>query len=507
MLARIALIVRRSNVHRNESKELAANLLCSSSLAQPTCSHKFAQVSNSCGYESWAREHQRCIHISSYSSASSPRASTHAGAEGIRFSYFQEDARRIFRDWVRKNTPFTSPPSITNIKTVYLPFWSFTANVTATDVKSGATKLRRHGVSGPTLQVYAGHDIPRAMTEVLKANAALASPFSSDMLEAGPGVSVDVEPFAVYESTAWQVAREAHIYHERDLHSDLLFDKFYFDEVESRRVMVPAHIVEYKYLFETFRVYVNGATGDAFGIQQQPVFGGMPKTMQFIDKDRLVHLLERLPLNREMLTALANLLVLGMRPLAKILFWPPFFVGALLTVGGYVAARSTASIRQQRSAFVEWDATRKAEQRAQAAMTDDWQFRPQGRTRADKREERAHEEYSRPYQHKTSTAGSTKTSYSSTYTPPRYQKLMPVDAEDYYDVLGIYDLGKNAQLKDIQAAFRRELMKYHPDHQQETNYDPTECSERTRLIIKAYGVLRDQGKRSTYDYNYTKKRR
>jgi hypothetical protein len=38
---------------------------------------------------------------------------------------------------------------------------------------------------------------------------------------------------------------------------------------------MPAHVVEYSYMTETFRVFINGCTGQAYGIQQQSIVSAM----------------------------------------------------------------------------------------------------------------------------------------------------------------------------------------------------------------------------------------
>jgi DnaJ-class molecular chaperone len=48
-------------------------------------------------------------------------------------------------------------------------------------------------------------------------------------------------------------------------------------------------------------------------------------------------------------------------------------------------------------------------------------------------------------------------------------------------------------------------MKYHPDHQLGSDLDAAACSERTRQIIAAYGVLRDKNKRRQYDASYRRR--
>lgn len=77
---------------------------------------------------------------------------------------------------------------------------------------------------------------------------------------------------------------------------------------------------------------------------------------------------------------------------------------------------------------------------------------------------------------------------------------------DYYALLGLSEANTAASTEDIQKAFRRELMRYHPDHQQGPDgYDAAACSDRTRQIIEAYGVLRDKNKRSAYNVSWAAK--
>lgn len=61
---------------------------------------------------------------------------------------------------------------------------------------------------------------------------------------------------------------------------------------------------------------------------------------------------------------------------------------------------------------------------------------------------------------------------------------------------------RKATKDDISKAFRRELMMYHPDHNQNTGLDPAAASERTRLIVEAYRTLKNPAKRRTYDATY-----
>lgn len=63
---------------------------------------------------------------------------------------------------------------------------------------------------------------------------------------------------------------------------------------------------------------------------------------------------------------------------------------------------------------------------------------------------------------------------------------------DYYKVLGIEHSAAQAK---IRQAYREQIKKYHPDR----NQNSPEATQRTQLIIEAYGILSDPVKRNEYD--------
>jgi hypothetical protein len=144
------------------------------------------------------------------------------------------------------------------------------------------------------------------------------------------------------------------------------------------------------------------------------------------------------------------LLLPVLRVAAKVLFFPPIFVGTVLSLGGLFAHTTLAPYRTQRRLFQQWEATRAAEARAQAGSRDEWRFR----------------------------------------------KRAAAEEGDFYAVLG---LGCTATAEEVQAAFQRELHKFHPDHAVAMGLDVKACGERTALILAAYTVLRDKRKRAEYD--------
>ncbi|MEP2458765.1 MAG: DnaJ domain-containing protein, partial [Nitratireductor sp.] len=63
---------------------------------------------------------------------------------------------------------------------------------------------------------------------------------------------------------------------------------------------------------------------------------------------------------------------------------------------------------------------------------------------------------------------------------------------DFYETLGV---SKEANEKDLKAAFRKLAMQCHPDR----NPDDSEAERRFKEINEAYEVLKDPQKRAAYD--------
>lgn len=63
---------------------------------------------------------------------------------------------------------------------------------------------------------------------------------------------------------------------------------------------------------------------------------------------------------------------------------------------------------------------------------------------------------------------------------------------DYYQLL---DVPENATARDIKVAYRKQAMRYHPDH----NVDNEAAEERFKLVAEAYRVLGDTEQRAHYD--------
>jgi curved DNA-binding protein CbpA len=66
--------------------------------------------------------------------------------------------------------------------------------------------------------------------------------------------------------------------------------------------------------------------------------------------------------------------------------------------------------------------------------------------------------------------------------------------KDYYQILGVR---KEASDEDIRKAFRRQALRYHPDH---NPGNPKEAEEKFKEINEAYEVLGNEQKKRYYDH-------
>jgi hypothetical protein len=451
--------------------------------------------------------------------------------------------------WWCRSCPGLGAPRWGWPQPVFLPHWAFEL-----DVRIPSQGITRTGFVGPSTVLYSGAGYPRSMTEVVKCDLHAAQPFRGGMLQLDEGVQVDVEPFELFESTAWALVRANVLAHEAALApaerggggggAPFGHDAV-FSNVRSHRVLLPAWVVHYPYLMERFRVFVNGATGDAAGVQQfSPLaaltrLGSLDASGLAANVDAVARALRAAQrvLPPQTVVALLNGALLLARPLLKVLLWPPLLVASAATLGVFALSRATHGHRQQRAELAAWEEQRAAERRLQATMTDEWRFKPQGEAAWERAAERAREEEAsararaaraRQQQPQQQQQQQQQQQWSSSTAPPRTaapraepsaragsggaqqqpRKPLPppVDAADCYAVLGI--AYPSASEEDVKAAFRRELMRYHPDHQDgDGGFDAQACSDRTRAIIAAYATLRDKHRRAAYDASYRPGRR
>lgn len=487
--------------------------------------------------------------------AASSSSSSGGGTEAIPFSLSPAEARSTFDAWVKSSTPYLTAPTVKGVEAVFLPFWIFAADSEVVVELPGGKVERLTRVSStspsspplhprfpPSLFVYSGHGLPRGLVQAVQNSPAdRIRPYSSAFL---PSFNFTVEPFAVFETTAWAIAREQHV---RALIESALraavaergpggpqaaaalrafsaapratavaaaaaaagvrLRSSTFSSVRSRRVLLPAFVVTYRSFGEDFRVVINGVTGEAYGVAEEFVIPALQSLLRAAAGGArsagpaLLDLLHRFRLNPQLTTALVTFLANALRPALKILMWPPFLVGSFFAFSGYLLSTHLGPVRRHRRTFAEYEEARESERRSQRGMDPEhWHFRgdaedfarEQERERERERErepEREQErEQEREWARERKAEAEEQRRKRASRGGRRTGKLPPpVDERDPYAVLGV---PRSATTAELAAAFRKQLLLYHPDHAEASGFDVQAASDRTRLVMEAYTLLR-----------------
>lgn len=466
--------------------------------------------------------------------------------EALPFRVSAEEREAAFKAWVRNHTPLLFTPTPTSASSWYLPFWAFDCSVQV--AVAGRTYYRETHTAD--MQVYAGHTFRRSMLEVAKNDLADAVPFSADLLDIGQApvlgdplkstvpAQVDIDSWEVFEATALARVRAAVSAHEAEVlgpvHPGAPIRTTLHD-ITSRRVLMPVHVVQYSHWGVEYRVFINGVTGQAFGLQDTASLFG-PSVAAAVRRIKNIHW--AVPTSGVAATIMAPgmlkpALVIAATAL-RLLLLPPVMAAGLLSFAVYQATFIGRALHRKQSSMQEWVEERATERAMQAAMSDEWVFRSAGRARRDNATSRSDQHADSAARAKAQARAQAKAQADAKAKADRAareaaaaaeraqqrkraqaqaaaeaaakakatRKPPPVDVTDYYAVLGL-DLGPAASTAEVQKAFRREMMLYHPDHNLNTGMDLAAASARTQAILQAYKTLRDPKKRAAYDAGYT----
>jgi DnaJ-domain-containing protein 1 len=385
------------------------------------------------------------------------------------------NAQSRFSEWATTEAALPRHPTVLSTTPLFLPFWAFSARLTVKGPHGNVTRTLE--ASERSAQVYAGHALPRDLLHVAKGELWDARPFERGLTEgAAFRTPVDVHAFGVHESTAWELVVAQLAEAEGQVEPLAVAD------LASRRLLLPVWEVQYSYLGQTMCAYINAVNGEVFGVQQKAgaallraalkkgtakVPGAADASLRLL-RDLLDGLRSSNEGGRIIVTLLSGALTM-LKPFARLLLSPP----VLLALGAVFASSAVHPILWQRLTFSAWEATREAERLKQSGKADTWKHR-QLRTRE------------APHPPNAAGAGEARTGARK---PPR------VEESDPFAVLGVSHL---ATTEEVHAAFRRELQLYHPDHSHAAGWDEEEASNRTRLILEAYAILRDPAKRAAH---------
>jgi len=322
---------------------------------------------------------------------------------------------------------------------------------------------------GPHLQVYAGRAVPRVLAGVFKVRAPPPpSPFSASLLRLA-GRDVELDPFSLFEGAAWALARGAWPGGAAPPRRPA--------GAASRRVLLPGFIIHYSVLGVRLVAYVNGGPGGGvYGLAEEAA-----SARAFAAAGRFAG--AAADLLASVVSRDARLLAAALAAAARLLLAPAFLVGLLLASAGVLGHAALAPAARQAALWADWERTRAAEAAAQRGAAEEWVFRggrgdgggggggggggaaPGG------------------------AAGSGGGAASASRARARTSAKVP-PAVDESDPLAVLGLPRGASREALSAAFRRELLKYHPDHAESAGWDAEAANHRTRLVLEAYRTLR-----------------
>ena len=367
----------------------------------------------------------------------------------------------------------------------HLPFWSFTASAVVTD--AGAARAHAHkaqraaaaaaesardtfeaeaaaraarassSTTASAIQLqtllYAGYDLPRSAAEVVK-TAIGAEPYPLDASSSPP-------EFALPElSAAWPVARGS-LYQAAGPGRQLKL-------LRARRLLLPSYDVRYQWggipgvSAPEYRAVVSGVTGGVDGVMHTPPWERYTSQAIAGGKEIAERLIETQPKGLDVAVRLGlNFLTRAGSRLG------PLGIAALV-LAPFVAKRILPAAQQAYQDF-QWKSLRDDEIYA-------WQSGEPGWRDVDY----ANEEWELLGQghHPGGNAGGGPADV--------YNDARTVDWADPYSVLGL-DPAASLRRADLQVALRRELLRWHPDH---NAGDGSFASERTKRILSAYHALR-----------------
>jgi DnaJ-domain-containing protein 1 len=477
--------------------------------------------------------------------------------DALSFSVSPDESLAQFQKWAHNDQglKYLLRWSSVRIGASYVPVWSFDINIRYV-LSEGTTKRydwkptifsiygNQKIIHVPGLSAYAGHEYRRSLINPVH-NTTLVfmgdktQPFGNWMLrdmELSNGALLQVvpDPWNTTKARAFQVIQD-------DLEAIANAEapgqvQVQTEVVKGRRVYMPTYVIDYSILGMEYRAFVSGCDAGAgvSGVSHQVWSGYAPK--------------ENLQSAHSFLSNATNLAQMGARVLG------PRGVGAALTILlqfiGNVAVRLLARIpiiaavggvfvgfrkiiqpwMDNRSAHADWEHQRQRESmEAFVQKTDDFFDNGSARSYYQNNQSRILKHLSGEYEHeqgdydfyksweswarqqweqeqqkhggRQQTYGEQQSSQQGQQQQRQQRKSQQArkpefhwdfDPNDPYSVLGVR---QGASKSELSAAFRREMLKHHPDVQAGVSEAEKERAiERSKIITGAYQQLKKQMK-------------
>jgi len=491
---------------------------------------------------SWQRPMQ--VHFSSSTNSKRGRFQLDA----LPFSISPEDALEKFRKWAEadQGLKYLMSYSSVRIGAAYVPVWSFDVNLRFQrnwkppmfSIYEGDT------IHVPDLSAYAGYTYRRSLINPVHSSSLVflgeaTQPFGSWMLrdmilqETRASISVIPDAWNATQTRSFNVVQsELQAICDSSWPYEGQAPKIQAEIVKSRRVFMPTFVIDYKILGLEYQCFISGcdAAAPVAGTDHR-IFGGynILDSSDFHQQSRsflswsssvLSRNVQNLPFLLQLLRPAFTLLWFGLlRILAKI----PIIGAATGVVAGY--RKVLQPWMDNRTASAEWERQRAHERRMEE---EDVQFRNDFTDNGDARRffmnnrQRILSHLGGSYEHQGGTYDwykeweqwanqqwqkQQRTSEGSSYQGQRTDRgrqqqqqqnrrqqtnksefRWDFDVNDPYSVLGIT---RGATKQEVSAAFRKQMLKYHPDTQPNaTEAQKVRLIERSKLITEAYRKIK-----------------
>jgi negative regulator of genetic competence, sporulation and motility len=479
--------------------------------------------------------------------------------DALPFSVSPEEALERFRKWARTDQGLTYLLNSNSIRigAAYCPVWSFQVNIrfVLQDKENGRRRLdwkpdifsvygNQSVVHIPGLSAYAGYNYRRSLLNAVH-NTSLV--FLGDQtvpwdgswmlrnmkLANGQALPINVDPWNATRGLAFSILKQELTDVAQAQASDLGTVQVQTEIVSSRRVYMPTYIIDYKVLGVEYQSYISGADAGA------GVSGISHKVWNVSDQDfsrasqsflsqaaAAVQTSARVLGGRHLGVLLVSILQLVGSLAGRLLLRLPIvgafaglFVGFRKVIQPWIGARyDAAQWERQREHeatmedrfdhqddFVDsgpalryFQANRQKILRHLSGETqhetgdfdwykewEEWARRVYSQQQQQQQQQSSNEYYQNQQQQ--------QQQQRRTQQRQKAEYQWDFDVNNPYSVLGI---SRGASKTEVSAAFRREMLKYHPDTIQATASDAEKerATERSKLISAAYRQIKSQMK-------------
>ena len=429
--------------------------------------------------------------------------------DALPFLIKPDEAYEIFEKWAKEEQGLSYLLSSTRISASYVPVWSFDVNVRFINKYNwkpepfDQTHANQSTIHIPGLAAYAGYSYRRSLIHPIHKSSLVflgdqTMPFQSWMLNdlritTGESIPIFPDPWHTTKERAYQLIRD-------DLKAMANDDnvQVQVEKLSHKRVYMPTYIFDYTLFQMEYRAFISGCDigSSVSGISHQvfPSFGDL--SADFTSKRTIftnISSIARTPIGKTLVTFVlqtfgnfATRIALRLLPLVSV------FSGAFV---GY--RKIIQPWMDQRYASAEWERERENEKYEEYQIHNDFRdahakhYFQRHKKNILRQWNQSNDDWYSNWESSQQQSYQHQNDQQSQRTKSR---TWDFDPKDPYSVLGIHP---NASVKEVSEAFRKEMLKHHPDLQAgASQQDKKKAMERSKYITEAYRTIKSQMKRS-----------